>query len=530
MGKPEDEQQPLPSGEDPPQNAVAECRCSLIRKLVGFRCILVLLFSVAVFLSALFLLPPFLHLTDQKNLHGDSIYKGHDIVASFIVNKSVSLLEDNSLRLTKEISDEIEAPFTKVVILSLDFLPKLNKTRVVFAVDPDGNYTEMSSTDISLIRALFQSLVIRQSHLRLTTSSLFGEPSFFEVLKFKGGITIIPHQSAFPLQTVQIQFNFTLNFSIYQIQINFNELTRQLESGLHLGSFEILQIILSNSDGSTVAAPTVVQSTVVLAVGIPPSGKRMKQLAQTIMGPSNLGLNHTEFGRVKQVHLSSILNHSLHGSDGSGSARSPAPLPHPPHHHHHHQHHHHHNHHHDAHLTPAGSPIPSPSTGEGGLSPVVGSPAAMKSVPAPGKSSQAPPPNCQFGHKRRSTHNAGKHAHQTPAVAPSISPHYHVPIASPKPKVVPPAHASHSVPHPLPVSSPKPLVEPPVHVFHSIPALSPLPNVAFAHAEPPPGNSKNAPDEERPRFYGLPVLTSSAGCLGTVKWVSIILVLLVLHV
>ncbi|OIW03225.1 hypothetical protein TanjilG_13019 [Lupinus angustifolius] len=510
MGKPEDEQQPLPSGEDPPQNAVAECRCSLIRKLVGFRCILVLLFSVAVFLSALFWLPPFLHLTDQKNLHGDSIYNGHDIVASFIVNKSVSLLEDNKLQLTKEIYDEIEAPFTKVVILSLDFLPKLNKTRVVFAVDPDGKYPEMSSTDISLIRASFQSLVIRQSYLQLTTSSLFGEPSFFEVLKFKGGITIIPHQSSFPLQTVQIRFNFTLNFSIYQIQLNFNELTSQLESGLHLGSPEILQIILSNSDGSTVAAPTVVQSTVVLAVGVPPSKKRMKQLAQTIMGPHNLGLNHTEFGRVKQVHLSSILNHSLHGSDGSGSVRSPAPapLPHPPQHHHHHHHHHHHRHH-DAHLTPAASPIPAPSIGEGGISPVVSSPAATKSAPAPGKSPQAQAPNCQLGHKRRSTHNAGKHTHQTPAVAPSIGPHYLVPVASPKAKVVPPAHASHSVPHHLPVYSPKPQVEPPVHVFHSVPALSPLPNVAFAHAEPPPVNPKNAPDAERPHthFHGLPVVT-----------------------
>ncbi|KAI5381570.1 hypothetical protein KIW84_UN0625 [Lathyrus oleraceus] len=58
--------------------------------------------------------------------------------------------------------------------------------------------------------------------------------------------------------------------------------------------------------------------------GIPSSKKR--QLAQTIMGPHNLGLNNTEFGRVKQVRLSTILQHSLNGSD-TGSARSPAPAP-----------------------------------------------------------------------------------------------------------------------------------------------------------------------------------------------------------
>lgn len=127
-----------------------------------------------------------------------------------------------------------------MVILSLDPLPKPNKTRVVFAVDPDGEYPEMSSPAISLIRASFTSLVIHQSVLQLT-SSLFGYPFFFEVLKFKGGITIIPQQSAFPLQTVQTRFNFSLNVPIYQIQSNFNELTSQLKSGLHLTSFEVCE-------------------------------------------------------------------------------------------------------------------------------------------------------------------------------------------------------------------------------------------------------------------------------------------------
>ncbi|XP_027349595.1 inactive histone-lysine N-methyltransferase 2E-like isoform X2 [Abrus precatorius] len=504
MGKAEEEHQPLPQSEDPPQNAETECRCSRIRKLVGLRCILVLVLSVAVFLSALFWLPPFLRLADRKNLNAD--YNGHDIVASFNLNKSVSLLKENSFQLADEIFDEIDVLSTKVVILSLDPLPGPNKTRVVFAVDSDDENTEMSSAATSLIKASFTSLVIHQSILQLTSSSLFGDPFFFEVLKFKGGITIILPQNAFPLQKVQTLFSFKLNFPIYQIQSNFNELTTQLKSGLHLASFENLHVSLSNSEGSTVDSPTVVQTSVLLAVGIPPSKERLKQLAQTIMGPHNLGLNNTEFGRVKQVRLSSILQHSLHGSDGTWSP-SPAPMPHPSYHHHHHQHrHHHHHHHHDAHLTPATSPVPVPalaptpisSPEEGITPPKVVSPATTKRAPSPGKNSQAQPPNCHFGYRKRSTHHAGKHAHLTPVVAPSIDPHYPVPVASPKSQV-----------------------ESPAHVPHSVPALSPLPNVAFAHAEPPP---KNEPAAERSHIpsRGPPL---SSCCLGTVKWTYLFIVL-----
>lgn len=80
MGKAEQEQ-PLPSrvaSGDPEQNVEAGCgcRCSRIRKFIGLRCIFILLFSAAVFLSAVFWLPPFLHYADQKDLHSDSKYKG----------------------------------------------------------------------------------------------------------------------------------------------------------------------------------------------------------------------------------------------------------------------------------------------------------------------------------------------------------------------------------------------------------------------------------------------------------------------
>lgn len=124
-----------------------------------------------------------------------------------------------------------------MVLLSLAPSDGSNTTKVVFAVDLDPK-SSSTVTSQSLIRGLFESLVIQQSSLRLT-ASLFGDAFMFEVLKFPGGITISPPQSAFPLQKVQILFNFTLNFSIERIQAKFHELTRQLNSGLHLAPYEV---------------------------------------------------------------------------------------------------------------------------------------------------------------------------------------------------------------------------------------------------------------------------------------------------
>ena len=214
-----------------------------------------------------------------------------------------------------------------------------------------------------------------------------------------------------------------------------------------------LYVTLSNLKGSTIEAPTIVQSSVLLAVGTP-SIQRSKQLAQTIKGShsGNLGLNNTVFGRVKQVRLSDI-----HGDDGSGTSPSPAPMPHP------HHHHHHHHHHHDTHLAPANPPRSAtekgtPATHKGAPAPVHASP-VPKSSPAPGRSYEAKPPGCQFGYNRGYPRNAKRHSHLVPTLAPHIS---HYPASSPQAQAVTPA--------PVP---------------HSISASSPLPNVVFAHVQPP---------------------------------------------
>ncbi|KAK3010332.1 hypothetical protein RJ639_013025 [Escallonia herrerae] len=397
---------------------VNRCR---FKGLVRFRCILALLLGVGVLLSVVFWLPPFF----GRGNHGD---------------------------------------------LDLDsrFGAGSNITTVVFGVDPDDKNSVVSSAAKSLIRSNFASLVIRQPSLRLT-ASLFGDPTSFEVLKFRGGITVSPPQKAFLLQKVQIRFNFTLNYSIDEIQESFSELTSQLKSGLSLASYENLYISLTNSKGSTLAPPTTVQSLVVLAVGTP-SMARLKQLAETITDShsKNLGLNNTEFGKVKQVQLSSTLPHSVHGVDGTSP--SPAPLPHPHHHHHHHgHHHHHHHHHHDVHQAPAISP--APVTERRGTKAENGSPASAPVVaPAPQKSHDAKPPGCHLGYRKRFRRKEHKHSPLVSPVAPPVSPQYTA--ASPRQQARPLA--------PLP---------------HLVPAFSPLPNVVFAHSQPP---SKSKFDAEPP--------------------------------
>ncbi|KAG7027437.1 hypothetical protein SDJN02_11450 [Cucurbita argyrosperma subsp. argyrosperma] len=453
-------------GEHPPPSAVGSAPsqgrccsgCVSIRRLIGFRCIFILLLSVALFVSAVFWLPPFLHYSDQKDLGLNPSYRGHDIVATFVVERPVSLLQDNIERLRTDIFEEFPIPSIKVDILSLNSLSGSNRTKVVFGIDPDTDDPEIPSTYLSLIRSTCASVVTNQSFLRIT-KSMFGEAFSFEVLKFPGGITIIPPQSAFLLQKVQILFNFTLNFSIHQIQVHFSELTSQLDAGLRLAPYEILYIKLWNAEGSTVTAPTIVQSSVLLEVGNTPSMQRLKQLAQTISvsNSSNLGLNNTEFGKVKQVRLSSILKHSLNGMDGKGPIRSPSPAPTPQPHNFHHPPSHHHHHHH-APLTPVISPAPAPETGapEYGLS-------APKSAASPKRSYEAKPPGCQY--KRKSGRKEGKQPHLSPFASPSRSP----------------VHSAAS----------------PSQQHHVSPtqASTPLPSVIYAHVQPPSKSDSNHPEK-----------------------------------
>ncbi|KAF5747917.1 hypothetical protein HS088_TW05G00647 [Tripterygium wilfordii] len=381
MGKFE-EQQSLPYTEgidvSVEQNAEARfgyCRYCGVHKLIGLRCLLVLLVSMAVFLSALFWLPPFLHSTDQRDLDLDVKYRG------------------------------------------------------LGPLCPNIGLQDWVQSDV-------------------------------------------PYPG------------------------------------------ENLYVSLSNSRGSTVAPPTTVQSSVLLAVGNTPSMPRLKQLARTITNSHsrNLGLNNTVFGRVKQVRLSSILQHSLHGGDGSGTGTSvspsPAPLPYPqpqshPHHHNHHHHHHHH-HPHDVQLAPAIAPAPAT---EKTTPPRKVAPAPEKISPAPLISNEAKPPGCRNGIQKRVPGKTKKQSHLTPAAAPYISPHYSSPAPEPRVNSLPPA----------PVSS-------------SIPPSSPLPNVVYAHVQPPSSrNPYEGYPGRRPSLPPSPLPSSSSADFHTIRWAFSLFLALVLH-
>lgn len=454
--------------------------CSRVRKLVTLRCVLALVLGVAVLLSAVFWLPIF-RFGDRGDLDLD--YAGHNAVASFMLKKSASFLSDHMWQLENDIFGEIPFASTKVEIISLESAGP-NITKVVFAVESDA-------TAQSLIRESFVNLITNQSVLRLT-APLFGDPFSFDVIKFKGGITASPDQKAFLMQDRKIPFNFTLNFSIDRLLNNFGELTSQLKTGLHLTPYENLYIGLTNLKGSTIAPPTTVQSLVVLAVGMNPS--RVKQLAQTITGShtKNLGLNNTEFGRVKQVRLSSILSHSL-GNDGGSPSPSPVPSPSPmsrPHHHHHHHHHH-------AATPPTVSP--SPSTARGGSSRGRGSPVSTP-VPAPAPApAKATEPPCPFGHNNR---YPWKHKH--PQIAPTASPIYAPHIAPSRPK-----HTHKPAPKISPVT-----------------AERPSPNVPYAHSRAPSQSEYHASPPDAMSIISPSPFPSSARTISSKTWAVLLFILL----
>lgn len=114
-----------------------------------------------------------------------------------------------------------------------------NWTNVVFGILPDQHDFPITPVALSVIKSSLVELVLQHSNLSLTWS-IFGQPSSFEVLKFPGGITVVPTQPASILMKPQILFNFTLNNSVSQIQQNLARLKGQLKYGLQLRSYEVI--------------------------------------------------------------------------------------------------------------------------------------------------------------------------------------------------------------------------------------------------------------------------------------------------
>lgn len=323
MGKVDDQQLPVVQ-QHQPSGTFLRRRCTVCR-LINFKCAVVLTLSVAAFISAFFFVLPFRHRQagfDAK----DSIKLSATVQAYIRLHRPVSELVPHIARLEYDLNGEIGVPSSKVAILSMHQDGKSNWSNVVFGFLPDPTDNTINPVFLSLLRSSLTDLFLQQCNLTLDYS-LFGHPSSFEIFEFPGGITMIPERTALILHVPDALFYFTLNSSIHDIKENLVELKEQLKSGLHLMPNEEVYIQVTNNCGSTKDPPVTVKASVVSGLGTLPT-ERLKELAQRITAPEeNLGLNHSVFGKVKEISLSSFLNRSLHAQT---PIHSPAPAPSPP--------------------------------------------------------------------------------------------------------------------------------------------------------------------------------------------------------
>eukprot|EP00257_Ricinus_communis_P022493 XP_015582235.1 uncharacterized protein LOC8281938 [Ricinus communis] len=246
------------------------------------------------------------------------------VKAYFRLPKPILQLVSHVGRLESDLKQEIGIPTAKVAVLSMRQPGASNWTDVVFGFLPERKNVPINPVFLSVLRLSLVDVFLQESNLTLTTS-IFGKPSAFEILKFPNGITLNPVQDAFICQMPQILFSFTLNHSVAGILDNLTELRDQLKFGLHLRAYENVIVQLTNTNGSTIYPPVTIQASVVSHLGslLP---QRLRQLAETIINSQskNLGLNHWVFGKVKSVNLSSYLKGKLQSNPPTSS---PAPSP-----------------------------------------------------------------------------------------------------------------------------------------------------------------------------------------------------------
>lgn len=463
-------------GENEEENSRRCCKASGVCNRSTLKLVVAVIVSVNILVFGVYNLPFF---SNGRGHEGATGHKKAQVQASFMLRKPLPTISAHILELNLDIWDEIGIPDAKVRIISLRKSAESNSTKVVFGVIPSRENTSISSAGLSLLRETFVGLVSEQYNLSLRSSDIFGRAYFFQVLAFPGGITVAPaDQKSFPLQSVQVLFNFTLANSIDQVNQNLAQLKQQLDIGLRVRSDENLFVQLTNLNGSTVECSIIVQTSIVPVVGsltVP----RLRQLAQEITGKhaGNLGLNHTLFGKVKQIKLSSYLKDP---DSSSSSVPSPSPAP--------------------AHST--SSPTPAP----------VSNPYPAPSVPATAPSyhhasspsNDNPPAHCHHHHDFHSSKCKHQHhARHAPASgsngAPSPSPYigHHVGVAPapisitmspsppPPPQRVPPFKSPpcHSHRPYFPSISPSPSPGPSPSGFQFIPSPPVSPSHSPSHAD-----------------------------------------------
>ncbi|GLT41924.1 hypothetical protein SLA2020_159520 [Shorea laevis] len=305
-------------------------RCSMVVSRVwkefSFRCVFVLILSLSVWLSGIFWIFPVRTWKSGFDAK-EAIKQSATVQAYFRLPNPVSQLVPQVKRLEYDIYEEISLPNTKVAILSMHQSSASNWTNVVFGVLSDPINTPINQVSLSVLRSSLIELFLQQSNLTLT-AAIFGQPYKFEILKFPGGITVIPVLSASILEIPQILFNFTLNNSISEIEEKFLKLKNQLKYGLRLTAYENIFMQITNENGSTISPPVIVQASILSDMGsILP--QRLIQLAQLITNSpaGNLGLDNSEFGKVNSIILSSYMKGTINGNTPTPSpAPSPAPV------------------------------------------------------------------------------------------------------------------------------------------------------------------------------------------------------------
>ncbi|KAK8518642.1 hypothetical protein V6N13_018077 [Hibiscus sabdariffa] len=328
MGKNEDQnlQQQREQGLESGNNEGHSCgRCRMVLSRLSrefsFRCVFVLFLSLSVLLPGIFWILPMRSLNSGFDAK-QAIKLSAPVHACFKLQKPVSELVQHIEKLEYDIYEEIGLPDTKVAILSMH-QSGVNSTIVVFGVLSNPIESPISPVALSVLRSSMIELFHRDSNLTLT-ASIFGHPSDFEILKFHGGITVTPEQSASIFQITQFLFNFTLYNPISEIEDKCIELKDQLKYGLRLRSYENLFVQLTNKYGSTISSPVIVQASVMSDNYGNLLPQRLKQLAQLITdSPArNLGLNNSIFGKVKSISLSSCLKGTLHATPPTPSLAS----------------------------------------------------------------------------------------------------------------------------------------------------------------------------------------------------------------
>ncbi|XP_009795502.1 uncharacterized protein [Nicotiana sylvestris] len=320
MGKLQGQRLPLQQNIDGSRTFF--CRMGLSR-IFSFKCIVVLVLSIALFLSALFWIIP--HRSKPSGFDAkEAIKLASTTQAYFRLEKPVSDIVPHIARLEYDILEEIAIPGIKVAVLSVHGAGVANQTDIIFGFLPDPVDSSISPVSLSLLKSALLDLYLRDTNLTLT-SSIFGRLCSFEVLKCPGGITMILERLSI-LNLPDILFNFTLHNSTDEIRENFIELKEQLNFYLRLRTDEHVFLQVTNKIGSTKDPPVIVEASLYSDSGRIPA-QRLQQLAQIIMGSvpaTNLGLDHSIFGKVKQVRLSSFLNRT---GDAAPPTLPPAPTP-----------------------------------------------------------------------------------------------------------------------------------------------------------------------------------------------------------